>query len=396
MGGLAVLDFSFCSPTRFDFGRGAENFVGERIAGLGGTRALIVYGGGSARRSGLLGRVEASLDAAGVAHKELGGAKPNPLDGLVYEGIRVYREAKCDFILSVGGGSAIDTAKAIALGAPYGGDFWDFFDGTAVPERAAPHGVILTIAAAGSEGSNSCVITKEAGRLKRGVNSELNRPAFALLNPELTYGVDAYQTACGATDIMAHVLERYFTNERGVDLTDRLCEAILSAVASAAPVALANPTDYDARAQLMWAGMLAHNNSCGVGREADFASHQIEHELSAMYDVAHGAGLAVVFPAWMRFQLDHDPSRFAQFAVRVWGCEMDFHRPERAALAGIERFEAFLKSIGMPLTFAEIGADPADIPELARKVKKSPAGTTGAFRPLDEKAIEAIYRIAVR
>ena len=391
-----MLNFSFCAPTHFEFGRGVENMAGEMIAKRGGTRALVVYGGGSVVKSGLLERVLGTLRKANVAVEILGGVQPNPLSGLVYEGIALCRERGVDFLLAVGGGSAIDTAKAIALGVPYDGDFWDFHMRGVIPQEALPVGVVLTIAAAGSEGSTSCVITHEDGMYKRGVGTELNRPAFTLMNPELTFTVSAYQTAAGATDIMAHVLERYFTNVTDVDLTDRLCEAVLCAVIKAAPVAVAKPDDYDARAQLLWAGMLAHNNSCGVGREGDFSSHQISHELSALYGAAHGATLAVVFPAWMRYQLDHDPVRFAQIAVRVWGCDMDFQHPECTALHGIERFEQFLRSIGMPITFHELGAKTEDIPALAAKVKRTPAGTIGFYRPLDTAAIEAIYRIADR
>lgn len=390
-----MLNFSLYSPTEFVFGRGAENQAGAMIKKRGGTRVLVHFGGGSAIKSGLMARVTASLEAEGLPYVMLGGVQPNPRSSLVYEGIRLARAERVDFILAVGGGSVIDSSKAIAMGTPYDGDFWDFFCGKAKPERALSVGVVLTLAAAGSEGSKSCVITQEEGGFKRGCGTELNRPKFALLNPEVTYTLPAYQTACGATDMMAHVLERYFTNEQGVDLTDRLCEAVLSAVIKAAPTAIREPENYDARAQLMWAGTLAHNDSCGVGREGDWASHQIEHELSAKYDVAHGAGLAVVFPAWMRFQLDHDPMRFAQLAVRVWGCDMDFEHPERTALCGIERFEQFLKSIGMPLRLHELGVDPADIPVMAAKTKRNNAGRLGFFRPLDTADIEKILYAAM-
>lgn len=390
-----MLNFSLYSPTEFVFGRGAEAQAGAMIKKRGGTRVLVHFGGGSAIKSGLMARVTASLEAEGLSYVTLGGVQPNPRSSLVYEGIRLARAEKVDFILAVGGGSVIDSSKAIAMGVPYDGDFWDFFCGKAKPESALSVGVVLTLAAAGSEGSKSCVITQEEGGFKRGCGTELNRPKFALLNPEVTYTLPAYQTACGATDMMAHVLERYFTNEQGVDLTDRLCEAVLSAVIKAAPTAIREPENYDARAQLMWAGTLAHNDSCGVGREGDWASHQIEHELSAKYDVAHGAGLAVVFPAWMRFQLDHDPMRFAQLAVRVWGCDMDFEHPEKTALCGIERFEQFLKSIGMPLTLRELGVDPADIPAMAAKTKRNNAGRLGFFRPLDTADIEKILCAAL-
>ncbi len=391
-----MLNFNFYAPTNFHFGRGVEMKAGEMIASMGGKKALIHYGGGSAVRSGLIGRVKESLDAAGVAYVELGGVQPNPRATLVYRGIDLCRQEGVDFILAVGGGSVIDSSKAIAVGVPYEGDFWDFHCGKAKPKVNLPVGVILTLAAAGSEGSTSCVITNENGNFKRGSGTELNRPKFALLNPELTMTLPPYQTACGAADMMAHILERYFTNTEGVDLTDRMCEAVLSAIIEAAPVAMKNPTDYDARAQLMWAGTLAHNNSLGLGREQDWASHQIEHELSAHYDVAHGAGLAVVLPAWMRYQLDHDPMRFAQLAVRVWGCSMDFRHPERTGLQGIERFEQFLRELGMPITFAELGAKEEDIPYLAAKCKRNNGDRLGFFRPLDTKMIEDVLRIAVR
>ena len=388
-------NFSYYSPTEFVFGRGAEEKAGEMIRKRGGTKALVHFGGGSAIKSGLMDRVTASLEAANIPYVTLGGVQPNPRSSLVYRGIELARAEHVDFILAVGGGSVIDSSKAIALGVPYDGDFWDFFCGKAKPEKALGVGVVLTLAAAGSEGSKSCVITQEDGGFKRGCGNELNRPKFALMNPEVTYTLPAYQTACGATDMMAHVLERYFTNEKGVDLTDRLCEAVLSAVIKAAPVAIAEPDNYEARAQLMWAGTLAHNDSCGLGREGDWASHQIEHELSARYDVAHGAGLAVVFPAWMRYQLDHDPMRFAQLAVRVWGCDMDFEHPEKTALDGIARYEQFLKSIGMPTRLAELHVDPADIPAMAEKCKRNNAGRLGFFRPLDTEDIAKILYSAM-
>ena len=388
-------NFSYYSPTEFVFGRGAEEKAGEMIRKRGGTKALVHFGGGSAIKSGLMDRVTASLEAANIPYVTLGGVQPNPRSSLVYRGIELARAERVDFILAVGGGSVIDSSKAIALGVPYEGDFWDFFCGKARPEKALGVGVVLTLAAAGSEGSKSCVITQEDGGFKRGCGSELNRPKFALMNPEVTYTLPAYQTACGATDMMAHVLERYFTNEKGVDLTDRLCEAVLSAVIKAAPIAIAEPDNYDARAQLMWASTLAHNDSCGLGREGDWASHQIEHELSARYDVAHGAGLAAVFPAWMRYQIDHDPMRFAQLAVRVWGCDMDFEHPEKTGLDGIGRFEQFLKDIGMPTRLSDMGVNPADIPAMAEKCKRNNAGKLGFFRPLDTEDIANILYSAM-
>ena len=390
-----MLNFSFYLPTRFEFGRGAEAKAGEMIKALGGRKALVHYGGGSVVRNGLLGRVLASLDAAGVAHVELGGVQPNPRDDLVYEGIALVKAEKVDFILAVGGGSAIDSAKAIALGAVYDGDFWDFWCGAAQPVSVMPLGVILTIAAAGSESSNSAVITRAQTKQKWGLGCELNRPVFALMNPELTQTLPAYQTACGATDIMAHVMERYFSRETG-DVTDRLCESILQSVVAAAPIAIREPDNYDARAELMWASTIAHNNTCGVGRTFDGASHKIEHELSAEYDVAHGAGLAVVFPAWMRWHLANGGvEKLAQYAVRVWGASMDFAHPERTALVGIERHEAFLRLIGMPVHLTELGIENPDIDSLAARTRKNPGtDVCGAFTLLTTGDIAAILAIA--
>lgn len=391
-------NFTYQVPTKFVFGRGAENEVGREIRALGGTKVLIHYGGGSAVRSGLIGRVQAALEAEGIAHVELGGVQPNPRDTLVYQGIDLARCEGVDFVLAVGGGSAIDSSKAIAHGICYDGDFWDFFCRKAQPERTTPFGVVLTMAAAGSESSNSCVITQASTLTKRGLSSELNRPKFAIMNPELAMTLPPYQIACGATDILAHIMERYFTCEKEVDLTDRLCEGAMQAVIRAARIAVRNPQDYDAQAQLMWGSTIAHNDTVGVGRVSDFGSHQIEHELSALYDVAHGAGLAVVFPAWMRYQMHKDVMRFAQFAVRVYRCDMDFEHPERTALAGIEAHEAFLKDIGMPITLKELGARTEDIPALAAKTKKTNLAdqTTGGAFPMKTEDIEAILRIADR
>ncbi len=391
-----MLNFDFYIPTRFVFGKDAELKAGEMVKSLGGTRVLLHFGGGSAVKSGLIDRVEKCLTDAGLFVLKLGGVKPNPRDTKVYEGIRLVRENALDFIVAVGGGSAIDSAKAIADGALYDGDFWDFFSGKALPEKALPVGAVLTLAAAGSESSNSAVLMQEETKLKRGLNHELNRPRFALMNPLLTTTLPSYQTACGITDIMAHILERYFTDTPNVDVTDRIAEGLLLSVIRAGKAAIEDPEDYEARAALMWAGTLAHNNTCGVGRVGDWASHQIEHELSGLYDVAHGAGLAVVLPAWMRYTLSHNPMRFAQLAVRVWGCEMDFANPEMTALGGIERFETFLKTIGMPLTLKELNIKAEDIPFMAGNTKKNNQGKTGFFVPLDAKMIEEILMIANR
>ena len=391
-------NFVYQLPTKFLFGRGAENEVGREVRALGGTKVLIHYGGGSAVRSGLIDRVKKALDAENIGYVELGGVQPNPRDAMVYKGIALARREGVDFVLAVGGGSSIDSSKAIAHGLQYDGDFWDFFCGKAKPEKTTPLGVVLTMSAAGSESSNSCVITQESTRTKRGLRSELNRPRFAAMNPELAMTLPPYQIACGATDILAHIMERYFTCETEVDLTDRLCEGAMQAVIRAAKIAVKTPDSYDAQAQLMWGSTIAHNETLGVGRVSDFGSHQIEHELSALYDVPHGAGLAVVFPAWMRFQLSKNPMRFAQFAVRVYGCSMDFEHPERTALAGVEAHEAFLREIGMPVTLHELGARTEDIPALAAKTKKTnlETMTTGGAFPMTTQDVEAILHLADR
>ena len=390
-------DFTYRLPTRFVFGHGAEKKAGEELAALGATRVLIHYGGGSAVKSGLIGRLEEDLRAHGMAVFTLSGAKPNPRDDKVYEGIELVRREKIDFILAVGGGSAIDSTKAIAHGACYDGDFWDFFCGRATVERTMPFGCVLTTSAAGSESSNSCVIMQESTLIKRGLSTEFNRPLIAFMNPELAMTVPKYQIASGATDILAHIMERYFTSETEVDLTDRLCEAAMQAVIRAVRIAVKDPMNYDAQAQLMWGGTIAHNETVGVGRVGDFGSHQLEHELSALYDVAHGAGLAVVFPAWMRFQMKRHTMRLAQFANRVYNVPMNFENPEETALRGIEAHESFLREIGMPVTMKELGARTQDIPKLAAKCKRNP-GTDliGRAWPITGAEAEEIYRIADR
>lgn len=385
-------NFNFYSPTYFEFGKDTEKKVGKLVKQFGGSKVLVHYGGGSAVRSGLIDRVIKSLEEQEIAHIELGGVKPNPRSGLVYEGIELCRQNKVDFILAVGGGSVIDSSKAIAVGVPYNGDFWDFYKGKNV-EKALPVASILTISAAGSEASPSSVITHENDMLKRGITTDFLRPVFAILNPELTKTLPAYQTACGATDMFAHVLERYFTNTKNVEITDRMCEGIMLAILNEAPKAVKNPEDYDARANLMWAGMVAHNDIAGVGREQDWGTHQLEHELSGLYDVAHGAGLAVMFPAWMQYTMKHDVMRFAQLAVRVFGCEMDFQNPEETAQEGIKHFKAFLKSIGMPLSFKEIGAKKEDIPTLL-KTLDAHNRRIGNFVVITEEDARKIYEIA--
>ena len=386
-------NFNFYSPTYFSFGKNAESDVADLIKRFGGTRILIHYGSGSIIKNGLLDKVRNALAAQSLFTIELGGVVPNPRSGLVYQGIEICKAQKIDFILAIGGGSVIDSAKAIAIGSLYDGDFWDFYQGKPV-EEAISIGTILTLPAAGSEGSCGTVITHEKGMLKRSCDNDVMRPVFSILNPELTFSLPEYQTACGATDMMAHVMERYFTNIQNVEITDRICEGILLTVINEVPKVLENPTNYDARANLMWAGMVAHNDSCGVGRVGDWASHQMEHELSGLYDVAHGAGLAVMFPAWMKYVMHHDVMRFAQFAVRVWGCEMDFQNPEKTAIKGIECYEQFLTSIGMPIRFSQLGAKAEDIPTLLKTMGLG-KNTVGSFVKLTEVDVMKIFNLAV-
>ena len=368
-------NFVFYSPTMFAFGDGEEARTGALVKQFGGSKVLLVYGGGSVKRNGAYDAVTASLTEAGIPYVELSGIQANPRSGKVYEGIDIVRKEGVDFLLALGGGSVIDTAKAIGVGALYDGDFWDFFAGKVKIEKTLPVGTVLTISAAGSEGSDSMVITLEEGNLKWGApKTDVIRPKFSVLNPRYTCSLPAYQTASGAADMMAHIIERYFSNTPDVGLTDRLCEALLKTIIEAAPKAIADPNDYSARADLMWAGMLAHNNSCGVGRVQDWASHQIEHELSAFYDCAHGAGLAVVMPAWMEYVCDHDVLRFARFAVNVFGCEMDYAHPENTAKAGIARLRDFFRSIGMPITLAEVGAKVEDTAAMVAHRAEKPAG----------------------
>ena len=356
-------NFMFYSPTCFVFGKDAENQAGALVRRFGGTRVLIHYGGGSAVRSGLIDRVQASLKAEGLPCFLLGGVKPNPRSGLVYEGINLCRKEKIDFILAVGGGSSIDSAKAIAAGTVYDGDFWDFYSGKRI-EEALPVGTVLTIAAAGSEGSPDSVITR---------------------------------TAAGITDIMAHLYERYLTNTKEVEVTDRLIEALLLTMIHEGPRVIANPDNYEARANIMWAGMMAHNNSCGVGRSQDWNSHNIEHELSALYDCAHGAGLAVTLPAVFAYVMKHDVMRFAQVAVRVWGCQMDFANPEATAREGIKKLQQFFISIGMPRNFAELGAKEEDIPALVKSLcwGDGRQGSISGFVTLNEDDCAKIYQLMV-
>ena len=392
-----IKDFNFYAPTRVVFGRDSEQQLAQLIRQYGGSRVLVHYGGGSARRSGLLDRTFNTLREVGIYFVELGGVVPNPLLSKVQEGIDLCRHEQIDFILAVGGGSVIDSAKAIGYGVGYDGDVWDFWDGKATPKACLPIGVILTIPAAGSEMSSSCVITRDEGLLKRGINSDLCRCRFCIMNPELTYTLPPYQTAAGATDIMMHTMERYFSKYEDMTLTDAIAEALLRTVKDSVFEVLANPEDYRHRAQIMWAGSLAHNDLTECGTEKDFATHRLEHELSAVYGVTHGAGLAALWGSWARYVLPKHVSRFVQFAVNVMGVTNDFAHPEATALKGIEALERFYRAIGMPANIGELlGRTLTDeeVDTLADRCSRDGTITLGAMEVLDQQAMRTIYTMA--
>ena len=386
-------DFEFLSPTKIIFGRNSEAKVGREVKNYS-RKILLHYGKGSIIRTGLYDRVVKSLKEEGIDFIELGGVQPNPRVSLVREGIGICRKNGINFILAIGGGSVIDSSKAIAVGVPYSGDVWDFYAGKMEPKTALPVGVVLTIPAAGSEASKSSVITNEDGWYKRSINTEIIRPRFAIMNPEVTFTLPPYQTACGAADIMAHVMERYFTNDKGVNFTDRLCEATLKTVIYNVPIVLKKPDDYDARAQIMWASTIAHNDLLSTGRTGDWASHGIEHELSGIYDIPHGAGLAIVFPAWMRYVYKHNIERFIQFAINVWDVEPNFESPERIALEGVERLKRFFKDIGLPTSLSEANIGEDRLEEMATKATER--GELGEFVKLKKEDVLNILRSALK
>ena len=392
-----MINFEFRNPTKIIFGKGAEQKLGAEIL-RHGKKALVHYGGGSIKKNGVYDKVIASLKSAGVEYVELGGVKPNPRLSLVHEGIRLCRDEGVDFILAVGGGSAIDSAKAIAVGIPYEGDVWDFYSGDALPKSAYPVGAVLTLAAAGSESSWGSVITKDDEMLKRALDNELIYPVFSILNPEFTYSLPAYQTSCGISDILAHMMERYFTNVKSVGITDRLLEGAMKNIIDVGAIALQKPDDYDIRSEIMLSGCVAHNNSLDIGRVGDWASHMIEHELSGFNDVAHGAGLSVVFPAWMKYVYKHDIRLFTQFAVRVWGEERDFlfFDDEKTILRAITKMEDFFKSLGLPVRLSELGIRKKDFRAIAQKCKvfDEEAGTVGNFVKLTKDDIVKILELA--
>lgn len=388
-------NFSFYSPTKYVFGRDKEALTGELTQWMGCKRVMLVYGGGSIIKSGLLDRVKRSLDNANVNYIELGGINPNPTDDRVYEGIELCRQKNIDGLVAVGGGSVIDTAKAIAGGVPYDGDFWDFYAGKCIMQEALPVGVVLTIPAAGSEGSGNSVITKLDGLHKISLRTESAlRPKFAVMNPELTFTLPAYQTACGIADMMAHIMERYFSNTPEVEITDRVSEGVLKAIITEAPRVMAEPENYDARANIMWCGTLAHNGVCGTGRQEDWVSHFLEHEISAVYNVAHGAGLAVIFPAWLTYAAKTNPGKIAQFARRVW--DIDEVDDQIAAKAGIEKLKAFFSSLGLPVTFSQLGIDNPDIELLVKKIHENKGDIVGSYIKLSATDSREVYNIANR
>lgn len=364
-------NFEYYTPTKVFFGKGNEEKIGEIIKSYGYKKVLLHYGQGSVIKSGLLDIVKNRLSENGISFLELGGVEPNPKLPLVQEGAALVKKENIDFILAIGGGSVIDSAKAIALSVANDADAWDIITGKAKAEKGFPIGVILTISAAGSEMSNSMVITNPDGMLKRGFGTNLNRPVFAVMNPALTCSVSKFQTGCGIVDIMMHTLERYFVLEPDNELTDRLAEALLVSVKNAGTAAIENPDDYEARATLMWASSLSHNDLTGCGKAYNFTVHMLEHEISGMFDrVPHGAGLAILFPAWAKYVYKYDVKKFAQLATRVWGIDYDFECPEKTALAGIHATEEYFKSLGMPVRLSEFDIHEDSFEEMARKCTK--------------------------
>lgn len=389
-------NFQFYTPTEIFFGKGTENQVGEIIQSYGYHKVMIHFGGGSVQKSGLLDRVEHALQENDIAYILFGGVQPNPTLSLAKQGMELCRKEGVELILAVGGGSVLDSAKCIADGVGNPDiDPWQFFLKKEVPKKALPVGAILTLSASGSEMSASCVITNEDGGFKRGFNSKTHRPLFSILNPELTYTVSKFQTGCGTVDIMMHTLERYFTKSKQVDLTDRLAEGLLKSVIEAGRIADREPENYEARATLMWAGSLSHNDLTGAGRQVFMTVHQMEHELSGMYpQIAHGAGLSALFCSWARYVCPHAVERFAQYAVRVWNCEMNFENPMQTAQAGIAATEQYFASLGMPVGLKELGITDEKFEEMAEKCTFFGQRTLPDYIELGKEEIVAIYQMA--
>lgn len=389
-------NFTYYAPTKVVFGRGAEEQVGALVREFGGTKVLIHYGGGSAERTGLLGKVRKSLEEAGISYVELGGVVPNPHLSLVYKGIELCRKENVDFLLPVGGGSVIDSAKAIGYGIANGGDVWDFYDRKRVPSSCLLLGAVVTIAAAGSEMSDSSVITKEEGGIKRGCNSNACRARFAVMNPELTMTLPAYQTACGCADILMHTMERYLNHCDNMELTDGLAEGLMKTVIHNALILVDHPDDYNARAEIMWASSLSHNGLTGCGTDGgDWSCHRLEHEIGGMFDVAHGAGLTAIWGSWARYVYKENPDRFEQFVTRVLGVEPQAGQ-EETIQKGIEAMEDFYRAIGMPASMQELGIDPTpeQIEEMAEKCSIAFNDKLGVVKVLHKADMAAIYRMA--
>ena len=390
-------NFEFYAPTRMIFGKGTHLQVGKLIREYGFKKVLVHFGGGSVKKSGLLDQIQTSLKAEGIAYVLFGGVQANPVLSMAREGIALCRKENVDFVLAVGGGSVIDSSKCIADGAGNPDmDVWKFHMKEAVPRKALPVGVILTLSAAGSEMSASCVITNEENGLKRGFNSVTHRPLFSICNPELTYTVSRFQTGCGTVDIMMHTLERYFSQGEDTPLTDRIAEGLLKTVIEAGRTADQRPDDYEARAALMWAGSLSHNDLTGAGRTVFMQVHQLEHELSGMDDrIAHGAGLSALWASWARYVYRHNISRFARYAVNVWNLDMDFEHPEKTALAGIRATEKFFCELNMPVTLKELGVSPSSFKEMAEKCSDHGKRTLTGVKELDEADMIRIYEMAL-
>ena len=391
-------NFEFCTPTRVIFGKDTQKQVGKVIREYGLKKVLIHYGGGSVIRTGLLDQIKDSLKEEGIEYVELGGVQPNPTLSLAKKGIELCLKENVDLILAVGGGSVIDSSKCIADGvANPDVDVWKFFTREEALKKALPVGTVLTLSASGSEMSNSCVITNEDGGLKRGLGVEVHRPLFSICNPELTYTVSKYQTGCGTVDIMMHTLERYLSADRGTPFTDRIAEGLIKSVAEAGKVADQEPDNYEARATLMWAGSISHNGMTSAGRDYFMQVHQMEHELSGMYpNISHGAGLSALFCTWARYVCPYDVDRFAQLAVRVWGIEFNFEDPMKTAQAGIDAFENFFKSIGMPVSIAELGVEESRLEEMAEKCTFFGKRTLAGIKEFGKGEILEVYRLALK
>jgi hypothetical protein len=390
-------DFKYYAPTEVVFGKESEEKVAQLVKHYQGNKVLVHYGGSSAKKSGLLDKICRLFEEGGIPFVCLGGVVPNPRLSKVYEGIELCRKEQVDFILAVGGGSVIDSAKAIAYGVPFEGDVWDFYIGKAEPACCLPVASVLTIPAAGSEMSEASVITNEEGWIKLGYSNDMARPKFAIMNPERTFTLPPYQTAAGVTDMMMHTMERYFTHDDDMDLTTGLAEAVLRTMKDSVFKVLKNPTDYRYRSQIMWGGSVAHWGLTGCGMADDWATHNLEHELSGMFDVTHGAGLAAIWPSWARYVYRENISRFVRFAVNVMDVVNDFTDPEGTALKGIAAMERFYQAIGMPITIHElIGREITDeeIKEMVRKCSHDYQCTTGQFKVLHAEDMEAIYRMA--